>query len=86
MGLEGFVDWVNSIPPTGETQGVRPIPHIAKDTTKKRNDNMSNLVVGFASWMCKRATSTQEETTPGSEVPGDKSPKRLGLDEDVQNS
>ena len=84
VGLEGFVDWVNPIPPTGETQGVRPIPHIARDTTKKRNDNMYNLAVRFASRMCKRATSTQEETTPGSKVPGDKSLKRLGLDEDIQ--
>ena len=86
MGLEGFVDWVNPIPPIGETQGVHPVPHIASDTTKESEDDMSNLVAGFSLQMLKRAMSAQGETTPDFEVPGGKSPKRSGLDEDVQKS
>ena len=44
---------------------------------------MSSLTIGFATRMCKRATSAQEETTPGYEVLGGKRPKRSDLDEDV---
>ena len=47
-GLEGFVDWTN---PT------------ASEPTEKREDDMSSLTAGFAARMCKRATSTQGETT-----------------------
>ena len=47
---------------------------------------MSSLVAGFAARMPKRATSAQGETTPSSEVPGDKRPKRSGLNEEVQKS
>ena len=36
--------------------------------------------------MRKQVASTQEETTPGSEVLGGKSPKLFGQDEEAQNS
>ena len=47
---------------------------------------MSSLAIGFFAWMLKRATSAQGETTLGSEVPGGKCPKQLGLNEEVQKS
>ena len=73
-GLEGFVDWVNPIPPTGETQVVRPVPQIASDSTEESEDNMFGLAAGFFAWMHKRAASAQGETTPSSKVPGGKCP------------
>ena len=45
---------------------------------------MSKLVVGFAMRKCKRAANTQEKTTPGLEIPGGKSSKPSGFDEEVQ--
>ena len=47
---------------------------------------MSSLAVGFAMRMRKQDVSAQGETTPGSEVPRGKRPKRSGLDEEVQKS
>ena len=47
---------------------------------------MLSLAIGFALRMRKRATSAQRETTPGSEVPDGKRPKRYPLDEKVQKS
>ena len=47
---------------------------------------MSSLAVGFATWMRKRAASTQGETTPGSEVFGRIHQKRSGPDEEAQKS
>ena len=63
------MDWVNPIPPIGETQGVRPVPHIANEPVEESKDNMSSIAVGFAALMRKRAASAQGETTPDSEVP-----------------
>ena len=42
---------------------------------------MSSLTVGFAAWMRKQAASSQGETNPDPEVPGNKRPKQSGLDE-----
>ena len=47
------MNYVNPIPPTGETQGVRPIPQIASEPAKESEDNMSSFVVGFTTRMCK---------------------------------
>ena len=80
------MDWANPIPLTGETQSIRPVPQIASELTKESEDDMSSLAIGFSAWMHKRATSTYKETIPGSEVPGNKRPKRFGLYEDVHKS
>ena len=77
------MDWVNPIPPTGETRGVRPVPQIASEPTEESEDDMSSLTAGFAARMCKRAASAQGETTPSFEVPSGKHSKRFGLDEEV---
>ena len=52
------MDWVDPIPSTGETKGVRPILQIAGEPVEGRGDDMSNLAVGFSMWMCKRAANT----------------------------
>ena len=70
-GLEGFVDWVDPI---------------VSELTEEREDDMSNLTVGFFARMCKWAISAKGETTLGSEVPGDKSMKRSGPYEVAQKS
>ena len=64
VGLEGFVDLADPIPPTGETQGVRPILQIANEPAKESEDDMSSLATGFTTRMHKQAISTQGETTP----------------------
>ena len=56
-GLEGFVKWVDSI---------------ASDSAEEREDDLSNLAARFALRMFKQATSAQGDTTPGSEVSGEK--------------
>ena len=53
------------------------------DLVEKMKDDMSNLATGFAARMHKRAASAQGETTPGSEVSGEKRPKRFGPDEEA---
>ena len=45
---------------------------------------MSSLITGFAMRMRKRAANTQERTTSGLEVPGDKRSKLSRFDEEVQ--
>ena len=47
---------------------------------------MSSLAARFFMRMHKRAESTQGETTPGSEVSSEKSPKQSGQDEEAQKS
>ena len=47
---------------------------------------MSSLAVGFALRMPKLAASTRRETTPDSEAPDGKHPKRSGPEEEVQKS
>ena len=69
--LEGSVDWVDPI---------------ANESAEEREDNMSSLTARFSTRMRKQATSAQRETTPGSDVPGGKRPKRSGLNDEVQNS
>ena len=44
---------------------------------------MSSVAVGFAAQMCKQAVSAQGETTPNSEVSGEKRPKRSGPNEEA---
>ena len=68
-GLEGFVDWANPVPASEETQGAHPIPQITSDLDEESKDDMSSLAIGFVGRMCKRAVSTQRETTLDSEVP-----------------
>ena len=46
---------------------------------------MFGFAIGFTVGMHKRAASSQEETPPGSKVPGGKRPKRSGLDGEAQN-
>ena len=58
MGLEGFVDWADPIPPTGETQGVRFVLQTASELTEESEDNMSSLAIRFSTWMRKRAVSS----------------------------
>ena len=70
VGLEGFVDWVNPI---------------SSESAEERESNMSSLIVGFSTRMSKRATSSQGETTLGSEASGEKHPKWSGPDEEAQN-
>ena len=41
---------------------------ISNEPAEEREDDMSSLVAGFATWMHKRATSAQEEASPGSIV------------------
>ena len=43
-GLESFVDWANPIPPTEETQGVNPVPHISGEPIEESEHVMSSLV------------------------------------------
>ena len=50
----------------------------ASELAEERKNDMSSLVAGFAARMRKLAMSSQGETTPGSEVPGIKRPKRSG--------
>ena len=45
---------------------------------------MSNLAVGFASWMRKQATSAQGEANPSFEIPGGKHHKQSGSSREVQ--
>ena len=71
MGLEGFVH-------KGEPT--------ASVLTKEKEDDMSSLAPGFAARMSKRGTNALGETTPGSEGPGDKRPRRSGPKEEAQKS
>ena len=52
-GLEGFGNWVDPIPPIGETQGIRPIPQISSELVEESEDDMSSLAAGFAKRMLK---------------------------------
>ena len=70
-GLEGFVEWLDSI---------------ASDLAKERENDMSSLVAGFATWMRKQAMSAQGETTPSSKVYGKKRSRQSGPDEVAQKS
>ena len=70
-GLEGFVDWLDST---------------ASDQIEERKEDMSSLVVKFPARMHKREASAQGETTPDSEVSGEKRPKRPGPDEEAQKN
>ena len=47
---------------------------------------MSSLADGFATWMRKRATSSQGKTTPDFEVSGEKRPKTSSPNEEAQKS
>ena len=47
---------------------------------------MSSLSIRFSTQKRKRAASAQGETTPSSEVSGEKGPKRSGPDEKAQKS
>ena len=47
---------------------------------------MSSLADRFSMRIRIRVTSAQGETTPGSEAPGGKHPKRSGLNEEVQKN
>ena len=85
-GLEGFVDWVIPTLLTGETEDDRHAPQIASEPAEESEHDMSSLAIKFFTRMFKQAASAQGETTPGSEVPGSKHPKRSGLNEEVQNS
>ena len=40
---------------------------IVSEFAKEREVEMSNLAIGFAEQMCKRAASAQGDATPGSE-------------------
>ena len=82
-GLEGFVNWVNPSPPTGEIRGVHLVSQIPSEPAEV---DMSSLVTGFAAPMRKRVASAQGETTPDSDVPGGKRPKWSGPDEEAQKS
>ena len=84
--LEGFLNWVDPIPSTGETQGVRPVLQIASEPAEGRKDDMSSLATEFVARMHKQAVRTQGETTPGFEIPGGKRPKSSSLTEEVQKS
>ena len=67
--LEGFVNWTNPV---------------VSQLVKEREAEMSGLVSGFAIRMHKRATNSQEGTTPGLEVPSDKRSMPSRSDEEVQ--
>ena len=67
-GLEGYVEWVDSI---------------TNDPDEEREDDMSSLAVEFFARMSKRATSAQEETTPGSEVSRGKRSRRFSPNEEA---
>ena len=69
--LEGFMDLVDPI---------------VSEPAEEMEDDMSSLAAGFVVRMRKRAASTQEETTLGSEVPGGKRPKRSGPNAETQKS
>ena len=58
----------------------------ASEPAEEGKDAMSNLVAEFAVRMRKRAASSQGETTPGFEVPSDKSPKWSGSDGEAQDN
>ena len=47
------MDWGNPIPPTGETRGVSPIPHIASEPAEESEDDMFSLSIGFSMRMHK---------------------------------
>ena len=70
-GLEGFVYFTNSI---------------VSESAKERKVEMSSLVVGFATWVHKRAASAEGEATPGSEVLDGKCFKQSGLIEEFHIS
>ena len=70
-GLEGFVNCVDPI---------------VSEPAEERKDDMSNLAARFVAQMRKRATSTQKETTPSSEVPGGKRLKWFGPDKEAYKS
>ena len=52
-GFKGFVDWMDSA---------------VSESVEEREVEMSGLIAGFATRMCKRASNAQEETTPGIEA------------------
>ena len=54
------------------------------ESTEEREVEMSGLVAGFATRMCKRVANAQEETTPALEVPSGKRSRPFGLDEKIQ--
>ena len=59
---------------------------IVSESAKEREDDMSNLVVGFAAWMRKRPMSAQGETSPSSKVLGGKRLKWSSPDGEAQKS
>ena len=71
MGLEGFVEWVDSI---------------ASDPAEERESDMSSLAARFFARMPNWATSDQGETTPGSEVSGGKHFRWSSPNEEVEKS
>ena len=56
---------------------------ISSEPAEEREGDMSSLAAGFVALMCKRASSAQGETTLGSEVSSDKSPKWSCPDEEA---
>ena len=67
-GFKGFVDW------------GKPI---TSELAKENEDDMSIFAAGFSVWMRKQAASSQGETTPDSQVPSGKRPKRSSPDREV---
>ena len=59
---------------------------ISSEPAKEREGDMSSVATGFVMRMRKWATSAQGETTPGSEVSGNKRPKRSDPNEEAQKS
>ena len=68
-GLEGFVDWTNSI---------------VSQSVEEREAEMSSLVARFAIQMRKLVVDAQEGTTPDLKLPGDKHFRPSRSDEEVQ--
>ena len=64
-------------------EGFMGVDLIANELADGREDDMSSLATRFATRMHKKAASSQEETTPGFEVPNHKHLKQSGLHEKV---
>ena len=62
------MDWINSV---------------VSQLTEEKKAEMSGLVAGFATRMCKRAANAQKGTTPGLEVPSCKRSRASRFDEEV---